>query len=57
MSGKIDECVKNVYYIMWRLLVKYRDLVKRLQRIGFEFERYGGNHDIYKRGDEEEQIF
>ena len=36
--------------------MKYRDLVKKLQRIGFEFDRHGGNHDIYKRGDEEEQI-
>lgn len=36
--------------------MKYRDLAKRLQMIGFEFDRHGGNHDIYKRGDEEEQI-
>ena len=36
--------------------MKYRDLVKKLQRIGFEFDRHSGNHDIYKRGDEEEQI-
>lgn len=36
--------------------MKYRDLVRKLQRIGFKFERHGGNHDIYKRGDEEEQI-
>ena len=47
---------KNVYNIIGELLVKYRDLVKKLQRIGFEFDRHGGNHDIYKRGDEEEQI-
>lgn len=36
--------------------MKYRDLVKKLQMIGFKFDRHGGNHDIYKRGDEEEQI-
>ncbi len=36
--------------------MKYRDLVKKLERIGFKFDRHGGNHDIYKRGNEEEQI-
>ena len=36
--------------------MKQRELVKKLRSIGFEFERPGGNHDIYKRGDDEEQI-
>ena len=36
--------------------MKQRELVEKLRRIGFEFERHGGNHDIYKRGDDEEQI-
>ncbi len=36
--------------------MKYRDLVKKLQSIGFEFSRHGGNHDVFKRGSEEEQI-
>ncbi|MCD8021632.1 MAG: type II toxin-antitoxin system HicA family toxin [Lachnospiraceae bacterium] len=36
--------------------MKQRDLVKRLQSVGFEFYRHGGNHDIYKRGDDEEKI-
>lgn len=36
--------------------MKYRVLVRRLQSIGFEFSRHGGNHDVYKRGNEEEQI-
>lgn len=36
--------------------MKQRELVKKLRSIGFEFEPHGGNHDIYKRGDDEEQI-
>lgn len=36
--------------------MKQRDLVKKLGKAGFEFARHGGNHDIYKRGDDEEKI-
>lgn len=36
--------------------MKQRDLIKKLENAGFRFERHGGNHDIYKRGDDEEQI-
>lgn len=36
--------------------MKQRELIKKLQSVGFEFQRYGGNHDIYRRGDDEEQI-
>ena len=36
--------------------MKQRDLIKKLMSIGFEFDRHGGNHDIYKRGNDEEQI-
>ncbi|MBR2037399.1 MAG: type II toxin-antitoxin system HicA family toxin [Lachnospiraceae bacterium] len=36
--------------------MKYRDLVRKLEKIGFKFERHGGNHDVYKRGSEEEQV-
>ena len=36
--------------------MKQRDLIKKLQSAGFEFYRHGGNHDIYTRGDGEEQI-
>lgn len=36
--------------------MKQRDLIKKLESIGFEFERHGGNHDIYKRGNDEEKI-
>lgn len=33
-----------------------RELVKMLEKAGFEFARHGGGHDIYKRGNDEEQI-
>ena len=36
--------------------MKQRDLIKKLQSVGFEFERHGSNHDIYRRGKDEEQI-
>lgn len=36
--------------------MKRKDLIKRLEAKGFSFYRHGGNHDIYRRGNEEEQI-
>lgn len=36
--------------------MKQRDLVKKLEAVGFKFTRHGGNHDIYKRGDDEEKV-
>lgn len=36
--------------------MKQRELVKKLERAGFEFVRHGSEHDIYKRGLDEEQI-
>ena len=36
--------------------MKYRELVKRLVKAGFQFERHGGDHDIYRRGDDEEAV-
>ena len=36
--------------------MKQRDLIKKLEEAGFRFERHGGNHDIYKRGNDEEKI-
>ena len=36
--------------------MKQRDLIKKLESIGFQFERHGGNHDIYRRNHEIEQI-
>lgn len=36
--------------------MKQRDLVRKLESVGFQFERHGGNHDVYRRGHEIEQI-
>lgn len=36
--------------------LKQRDLIKKLESIGFKFERHGGNHDIYSRGEDNERI-
>ncbi len=33
--------------------MKKRDLIKRLLNAGFQFDRNGANHDVYKRGNEE----
>jgi len=36
--------------------MKQRDLIRKLENIGFQFERHGGNHDIYRRNHDVEQI-
>ena len=36
--------------------MRQRDLIKKLEEAGFKFDRHGGNHDIYKRGTDEEKI-
>ena len=36
--------------------MKQRELIKRLERAGFIFDRHGGNHDIYIRNDKIEKI-
>ena len=36
--------------------MKQRDLIKKLESLGFKFERHGGNHDIYRRGSEIEKV-
>lgn len=36
--------------------MKQRELIKRHEAAGFVFERHGSNHDIYVRGDDEEQV-
>ena len=36
--------------------MKQRDLIKKFTDAGFRFDRHGGSHEIYKRGDDEEQI-
>ena len=36
--------------------MKQRELIKELEDAGFLFERHGGNHDIYRRGNDIEKI-
>lgn len=36
--------------------MKQRDLIKKLEAAGFVLERHGGNHDIYRRGNDTEKI-
>lgn len=36
--------------------MKQRDLIRKLEEGGFSFERYGGNHDIYRRGNDIEKV-
>jgi ycfA-like protein len=36
--------------------MKQKELIKKLESIGFEFCRHGGGHDIYKRGKDFETI-
>ena len=36
--------------------MKQRDLVKRLEKAGFEFDHHGGDHDIYVRGADKEAV-
>ena len=36
--------------------MKQKDLIKKLEDAVFEFCKHGGNHDIYKRGNDKEVI-
>ncbi len=36
--------------------MKSKDLIKKLESAGFRFERHGGNHDIYTRGTDREEV-
>ena len=36
--------------------MKRKELVKLLEKGGFQFERHGANHDVYTRGSEREEI-
>ena len=36
--------------------MKQRVLIKKLEKAGFILLRHGGNHDVYVRGTDEEQI-
>lgn len=49
-------CEKCVLYTHKGDSMKQRDLVKRLEKGGFVLKRHGSDHDIYTRGDEEEQV-
>ena len=36
--------------------MKQKEIIKKLEQAGFEFVRHGGNHDIYKRGNDEATV-
>ena len=36
--------------------MKRKILIKKLESVGFRFERHGGNHDIYVCGENREEI-
>ena len=36
--------------------MKQRDLIKKLEKGGFVFERHGSDHDIYVRGSGRESV-
>jgi mRNA interferase HicA len=36
--------------------MKQRDLINKLEENGFVFERHGGNHDIYRCGNDIEKV-
>ena len=36
--------------------MKRRELVRLIEKAGFQFERHGGDHDIYSRGSDKEKI-
>ena len=43
-------------YRMCIIKMKRKELIRKLQAKGFVFDRHGGNHDVFKRGNEVEQI-
>lgn len=36
--------------------MKQRELIKKLTNAGFTFQRHGGNHDVYVRDEDTEEI-
>lgn len=38
------------------ILMKQRELIKKLESIGFKFYRHGSRHDVYKRGSDIEEV-
>lgn len=49
-------CEKCVLYMYKEGIMKQRDLIKKLEKAGFVMKRHGGDHDIYRRGNDEEQV-
>lgn len=39
--ASINKCVKNVYNIYRRRVLKRRDLIKKLEAAGFQFKEHG----------------
>lgn len=51
--------VENTHFmciIKGEVSMKQRDLIMKLESIGFQFDRHGGNHDVYRRGTDKEMI-
>ena len=46
----------RIIYIRGGVLLKQRDLIKKLEKAGFFFFFHGSNHDIYVRGSEKEEV-
>ena len=36
--------------------MKQKDLIKKLNAIGYNFVRHGGNHDVYSNGTKSEMV-
>ena len=36
--------------------MKRRDLIKKLENAGFVLDHHGGSHDVYKRGNDKEEV-
>ena len=45
-------CVFNVYNV----IMKQKDLIKKLKELGYSFVRHGGNHDVYSNGVKSEML-
>ena len=50
----IDKYAFNTHTVYCKeVKMKRRDLIKKLEQAGFSFKRYGNEHDIYARGENE----
>ena len=45
-----------MYNIERKIALKQRDLIKKLESIGFKLLRHGSRHDVYGRGTDIEQV-